>query len=189
MLERRRGKPDDAVLRRAMTGWAFNTVRRETDKPPAIEAALAWLESNTVNVSRLGDLTVLRGLLDQLTLKMDGAAAAAKTVYRKRAVVYNALEYAVERDLLLANRLPAVKWTAPKRGPGDRHMRRRQHHPGPAAAGRGGRPEGHAGSARLDGAGDRGTPLVRAAADRLLRHDVLLGAAARGSSDACATST
>ncbi|WP_410675490.1 tyrosine-type recombinase/integrase [Amycolatopsis sp. cmx-4-68] len=115
LLAGRRGKPADAVLRRAMTGWAFNTVRRETDKPPAIEAAQAWLSTNTVTVSRLGDLTVLRGVLDQLALKMDGTAAAAKTVYRKRAVVFNALEYAVERDLLPANRLPEVKWTAPKR--------------------------------------------------------------------------
>ncbi|MEU4524588.1 hypothetical protein AB0F52_38435 [Amycolatopsis sp. NPDC024027] len=115
LLATRRGKPADAVLRRAMTGWAFNTVRRDTDKPPAIEAALAWLESNTVTVSRLGDLTTLRGVLGQLALKMDGTAAAAKTVYRKRAVVFNALEYAVERDLLPANRLPEVKWTAPKR--------------------------------------------------------------------------
>jgi hypothetical protein len=98
-----------------MTGWAFNTVRRDTDKPPAIEAALAWLDTNTVTVSRLGDLTTLRGVLDQLALKMDGTAAAAKTVYRKRAVVFNALEYAVERDLLSTNRLPEVKWTAPKR--------------------------------------------------------------------------
>ncbi|OXM61394.1 tyrosine-type recombinase/integrase [Amycolatopsis vastitatis] len=115
LLTGHRGKPDDAVLRRAMTGWAFNTVRRETAKPPAIDAALAWLESNTVAVSRLGDLTTLRGVLDQLALKMDGTAAAAKTVFRKRAVVFNALEYAVERDLLPANRLPEVKWTAPKR--------------------------------------------------------------------------
>ncbi|WP_125591365.1 hypothetical protein [Amycolatopsis balhimycina] len=98
-----------------MTGWAFNTVRREIDKPSAIEGALVWLSTNTVNVSRLGDLTTLRGVLDQLALKMDGTAAAAKTVFRKRAVVFNALEYAVERDLLPANRLPEVKWTAPKR--------------------------------------------------------------------------
>jgi hypothetical protein len=59
LLASRRGKPADAVLRRAMTGWAFNTVRRDADKPPAIEAALAWLETNTVKVSRLEDLAVL----------------------------------------------------------------------------------------------------------------------------------
>lgn len=114
LLASRRGKPDDAVLRRAMTGWAFNTNRRDASKPPHVEDALRWLGSNTVNVSRLDNLTTLRGVLDQLALKMDGKAAAAKTVYRKRAVVFNALEYAVE-DLLVKNRLPEVKWTAPKR--------------------------------------------------------------------------
>jgi integrase len=76
---------------------------------------LQWLGSNRVKVSRLDDLTMLRGVLDQLALKMDGAAAAAKTVFRKRAVVFNALEFAVEKKLLLKNRLPEVKWTAPKR--------------------------------------------------------------------------
>ncbi|ADJ47915.1 hypothetical protein AMES_6090 [Amycolatopsis mediterranei S699] len=58
---------------------------------------------------------MLGGVLDQFALKMDGTEAAAKTVYRKRAVVFNALEYAAEQKLLLKNRLPEVKWTAPKR--------------------------------------------------------------------------
>ncbi|MEV6903091.1 integrase [Amycolatopsis sp. NPDC051372] len=115
LLASSRGKPEDKVLRRAMTGWAYNSHRRDTSNPADIEAALMWLGSNTVKVSRLDDLTMLRRVLDQLALKMDGKAAAAKTVYRKRAVLFNALEFAVEKRLLLKNRLPEVKWTAPKR--------------------------------------------------------------------------
>lgn len=114
MLATDRGRPADAVLRRAMTGWAFNPKRRDAEKPAEIERALKWLASNTVPVSRLDDSATLRLVLDQLALKMDGKPAAAKTFSRKRAVIYNALEYGVEQNLLSENRLGKVKWTAPK---------------------------------------------------------------------------
>jgi len=87
MLPTDRGRPADAVLRRAMTGWAFNPKRRDTVKPADIERALKWLASNTVPVSRLDDPATLRRVLDQLALKMDGKPAAAKTFSRKRAVI------------------------------------------------------------------------------------------------------
>ncbi|WP_236793224.1 tyrosine-type recombinase/integrase [Amycolatopsis sp. GM8] len=114
MLATTRGKPDDKVLRKALTGWAFNTSRRSTAKPREIEAALKWLAANTVSVSRLDDLSAVRAVLDALALKMDGKPAAAKTVARKRAVLYNALDLAVEKKLLGKNRIPDVKWTPPK---------------------------------------------------------------------------
>lgn len=53
-------------------------------------------------------------------MKLDGKQAAAKTFTRKRAVLYNALDYAVELKALGANNLGAVKWTASKDGPGHR---------------------------------------------------------------------
>ncbi|HEX6354748.1 hypothetical protein [Actinophytocola sp.] len=49
-----------------------------------------------------------------LSTKLDGKQGAAKTVTRKRAVLYNALDYAVELKALSANNLHDVKWTAPK---------------------------------------------------------------------------
>jgi integrase len=109
-----KGKPDDRTIRRALTGWAFNTKRRETSKPREIERALAWVAAHTLPVSRLEDVAMLRQALDTLSLKLDGKQAAAKTVTRKRAVLYNALDYAVEVKALGANNLGAVKWTAPK---------------------------------------------------------------------------
>ncbi|GHE83285.1 integrase [Amycolatopsis deserti] len=115
LLANDRGKPADKVLRKALTGWAYNTGRRDTAKPADVQAALKWLASNTVPVSRLDDLSVVRGVLDALALKMDGKPAAAKTVSRKRAVLYNALDHAVERKLLEKNRIAEVKWTAPKK--------------------------------------------------------------------------
>lgn len=109
-----KGKPDDRTIRRALTGWAFNTKRREASKPPEVERALRWISANTLPVSRLEDVAVLRQALDLLSLKLDGKQAAAKTFMRKRAVLFNALDYAVELKALGANNLSSVKWTAPK---------------------------------------------------------------------------
>jgi integrase len=114
LLRTTRGAPDERVLRRALTGWAFNKNRRDSAKPAEIERALKWLTANTVPVSRLNDKSVLREVLEQISLKLDGKQAAAKTVNRKRAVLFNALEYAVEMKLLTANKLSEVNWTAPK---------------------------------------------------------------------------
>ncbi|MBE1502696.1 integrase [Amycolatopsis lexingtonensis] len=114
MLSTTRGRPEDGVLRRALTGWAFNKKRRDNAKPAEIERALKWLQANTLPVSRMDDTAKLREVLDQISLKLDGTQAAAKTVNRKRAVIYNALEYAHELKLIRANRLSEVKWTAPK---------------------------------------------------------------------------
>ncbi|WP_433276132.1 hypothetical protein ACQPZA_33465 [Pseudonocardia xinjiangensis] len=52
---------------------------------------------------------VLRAVLAALGRRLDGQLAAASTSHRKRAVLHNALEYAVERQLLSANPLTAVR--------------------------------------------------------------------------------
>lgn len=114
LLRTERGMPDPRVLRRALTGWAFNTKRRDGEKPPEIARALKWISANTVTISQLNDEAVLREVLEQISLKLDGKQAAAKTVSRKRAVLYNALDYAVELKALSTNRLSKLKWTAPK---------------------------------------------------------------------------
>lgn len=114
MLATTRGKPDDRVLRRLLTGWAFNTKRRDDPMPAEIEQALRWVKANTLPTSRLNDPAKLREVLDQLSLKLDGKEAAAKTFSRKRAVFNNALEYALELKILTSNRLAQVKWTPPK---------------------------------------------------------------------------
>jgi integrase len=64
-------------------------------------------------VSSLRDLAVIRSVLDALTVRLDGKPAAATSVYRKRAVFYNALGLAVERRLLPSNPVDLVQWTAP----------------------------------------------------------------------------
>lgn len=62
---------------------------------------------------------LVRRALDTLALKLDGrpaaaAATAAKTIAPKRAILYNALEYAVELGLLTDNPVDRVAWKAPK---------------------------------------------------------------------------
>lgn len=115
MLATKRGKPDDKTIRRALNGWAFNLNRRNSAVPPAdIADALTWLRANTRQVSVLGEVHEVRGVLRLVSSKLDGKAAAASVVKRKRAVLFNVMEYAVERGLLPLNPLTLVKVKMPK---------------------------------------------------------------------------
>ncbi|MTD56543.1 hypothetical protein [Amycolatopsis pithecellobii] len=88
--------------------WAFNTKRPDAEKPPEIMRGLKWVSANTVPVSRLNDEAVRREVPEQISLKLDGKQAAARTVNRQRAVLDNALDYAVELKALTANRVSKV---------------------------------------------------------------------------------
>jgi integrase len=116
LLPDERGRPDDDTLRKALYGWAFNKQRRITQQPPGkIARALRWVERNTVPLSALADRHVVLDALDALARRKDGTPAAANTVARKRAVLYNVLEHAVGRGLEV-NPLPqaAKLWSPPK---------------------------------------------------------------------------
>lgn len=115
MLTTRRGKPDAQIIRRALTGWAFNLGRRETtNQPDDIMRALAWLRGNTRPVSVLAESHEIRSMLKLAASKLDGTAAATATQKRKRAVLYNTMEYAVELGLLDVNPIDKIPWKAPK---------------------------------------------------------------------------
>ena len=53
-------------------------------------------------------------MLDGLKLKLDGTAAAAETVRRKRRTLVNAANYAVDLGELRENPITAVRWQKPK---------------------------------------------------------------------------
>lgn len=114
LSDRRRGRPDEAVIRRALYLYGYNPPRWKADVPAEDAAALAWVERASIPVATLADLEVVRRVLDGLCVRLDGGPAAAATVSRKRATLYNALGYAVERDLLDANPIDRVQWTAPE---------------------------------------------------------------------------
>lgn len=114
MLSTDKGMPDAKLIRSALHGWAFNTRRRDGEMPDDVRATLAWVEKNCRPVSALERGETLRAALNALASKLDGKPAAATTTARKRAVFSNALDYAVELDLLDRNPIGSIKWTAPK---------------------------------------------------------------------------
>jgi integrase len=110
----RRGRPADAVLREALYLYGLNPRRWSEETPDAHAAALEWLEGASLPVVELDSPAVIRRVLDSLCVRQDGKPAAASTVQRKRATLYNALGYAVERELLDSNPVDRVQWSAPE---------------------------------------------------------------------------
>ena len=101
---------DADALRRALF-WAFKSTN---DEPPSdLIQPLQWIERNSVLLIRLAESDTVRLALNACARKLDGAPAAATTTSRKRAVFYNALGYAVERDLLEYNPVDKVQWRVP----------------------------------------------------------------------------
>jgi integrase len=106
-------------IRRALRTWAFSDRLRGAAEPLGdLAAVVRWLQTATVPVSELGRPVTgavrSRALLDRVSRKKDGTAAAANTANRKRAVLNNLMQYAVEVGALPANPLKAVKWTRPR---------------------------------------------------------------------------
>ena len=113
MLATSKGAPEPKKMRRALRQWGFNTARR-AEAPEDAEAILRWLSRNTRPVSALADPDVMRSMLDAAGTLLNGKPAAAWTSQGNRAIVANALEYAVERKLLGTNPAKSVKWKPPK---------------------------------------------------------------------------
>jgi len=107
-------RPPARMPRATLYGYAFSPPRRSRAPEPATASALAWLERNSLPVSCLSDPQVIRAALDGLCVRLDDSPAAANTITRKRAVLHNALGYAVELGLLPANPVGKVQWRVPK---------------------------------------------------------------------------
>ncbi|MGW8671006.1 hypothetical protein [Streptomyces niveus] len=105
---------DPRVLRRALYSWAFNKKAWATDPPEEWQVALDWLQRHSLPVSELEEPDVLRRGLDALCRKVDGAAAAAKTVKRKKAAANEVFGPAVERGYFTQIPLNGLRWTAPE---------------------------------------------------------------------------
>ncbi|MFD9265739.1 site-specific integrase [Streptomyces goshikiensis] len=116
--------PDPKVLRLALRTWAFQmkqdatgsfVARMEVEEPPADAAqALEWMAKHSLRVSEVAESKNLRRALTALSRLLNGKRAADNTVRRKRAVLSNALRYAVECDALPTNPLPKVDWDPPQ---------------------------------------------------------------------------
>jgi integrase len=106
-------------IRRALRTWAFSDRLRGATEPPSdLAGVVRWLQTGTVLVADLTRPGVgaarCRALLDRVSRKQDGTAAAANTANRKRAVLNNLMQYAVETSVLPANPLKAVTWARPR---------------------------------------------------------------------------
>lgn len=108
------GRPDAGALRAALSGWAFNVNRRGTEAPHDVRRTLEWVAANSLPLSVFNDPAARTGItreaLDACTQRLDGSPAAATTARRKRAVLYNALGWAVELGHITANPIDAVQW-------------------------------------------------------------------------------
>ncbi len=107
-------RPDGKLLRLALGRWAFTSRRDAADCPAEVRAALRWVEQHSMPIGALAKPDVLRAVLDGLTVRLDGQAAAASVVSRRRRIFNTAVEYAVELGLLDGNPLPKLKWRMPK---------------------------------------------------------------------------
>jgi integrase len=75
---------------------------------------LKWLSRNTKPVSALADSATARAVLTAAETLLDGTAAAPSTTRRNRAILHNAMEYAIELRHLDRNPVVTMKWKAPK---------------------------------------------------------------------------
>jgi integrase len=108
------GKPTatDRELRSALNHYGFNTKRRSA-APPEVADQLAWLSVNTRPLRDLTILSTARETLESATSLLDGRRAAPDTVRKHRMLLVNAMDYAVELELLESNPIKALKWSAP----------------------------------------------------------------------------
>jgi len=107
------GRPpmSDLELRSAINNWGFNTKRR-SDAPADVAERLRWLSLNTRPLRDLTQPGVAREVLEAATSRLDGQRAAPDTVRKHRMLLANAMDYAVELELLDKNPIRAVKWRA-----------------------------------------------------------------------------
>jgi integrase len=108
-------QPAPALIRHALHRWAFNTRRRDDPScPQEVRDALSWIEGHCRPVARLGEPATLRHVLDTMARRADGQPAAGSVVSKRRRVLFNAMEHAVELGHLAANPLVGFKWKAPR---------------------------------------------------------------------------
>jgi integrase len=119
LVTTKRGMPETRRLRAVLYGWAFHTANRQGIQLDGDDAAaVAWARDNSLKVAELDQKeqrsAIIRQALDAMALTIDGKAAAATTIARKRAVFYGVLNYAIELGLLATNPVDKVTWKAPE---------------------------------------------------------------------------
>ncbi|MFD3324058.1 tyrosine-type recombinase/integrase [Streptomyces sp. NPDC058701] len=108
MVEQDKQMPEVEELRLALR-WAVVPAYAELEPPAEIEDAYQWLSKRSLLVSALEDPKTLRDVQYRLSFKLDGTPTAGETSRRRRRALNTAVEYAIERKLLVENPLAALK--------------------------------------------------------------------------------
>lgn len=109
--------PDTKAVRSALRQWGYNTeLRTNGEIPPEVRRVLDWCSRHTASVKTVNEPDTLRALQRAVTRRLDGKPFAPTVARKTRSVLWNALDYAVERELISTNPLAAVKWTAMPKG-------------------------------------------------------------------------
>ncbi|MFC9673878.1 tyrosine-type recombinase/integrase [Streptomyces sp. NPDC056949] len=115
MLDDRPGRPADDVLRKSLRNWAFVLPGpQDREVPTDVANTLHWVAKSSRTLAYLADPVNAREVLDSFKIRLDGKAAAAETVRRKRRTFVNAMHYAVDLGEFRENPLSAVRWQKPK---------------------------------------------------------------------------
>ena len=110
-----RGKPEDKIIRSALNGWAFNTIRRQQpEHPEQVAEVLSWIKRNSRPVKAAARQELARALHNAVTSKLDGTPLAKSVARQRRMILVNALDHAVRLGYLNENPVRGIKWQAPK---------------------------------------------------------------------------
>jgi integrase len=108
------GRPDVRQLRRVLTAHLLPPTTRDGELSRTERQTVDWLVRQSRPLVDLVEPAAVRDVLDALAAKLDGTNVAATVYRRKRAVLFNLLSYAVERELLTDNPLTRVTRATPK---------------------------------------------------------------------------
>ena len=92
----------DKQLRKALRDWALNKDARE-NAPQNLLDLLAWVKRNSLPMAAIEDGEQFDRLMTALSVNLDGKSAANSTIQRNRAIMHNALKFAVQKRLLGEN--------------------------------------------------------------------------------------
>ncbi|MBG0828198.1 site-specific integrase [Planomonospora sp. ID67723] len=111
-----RGAPDTDTLREAIR-WAVIPSRDQEQQPEEVIQALVWLRKASLPITALTEHNVASRVLAACATRLDGAPAAPEYHRRRRRILYNCLQYAVNQGRLRENPLALQtlrkEWTQP----------------------------------------------------------------------------
>lgn len=109
--------PSATVVRSVLRQYGYNTEQRTNrDVPEDVRRVLDWCARNTLSVRVVDKPDTLRRLQRAVTRQLSGQPFAPTVARKTRSVLWNVFEYAVQEELLDANPLVGVKWTAMPKG-------------------------------------------------------------------------